>query len=179
MERVDILEQLFDDKVLKILRFFYSNETGQFYLREIAKKTGIPVATSFRIINRLAELTIIEPIPIKKFKLYKLGDNEHTRFLGQFIRKEKQALQVFVTRAKAIEGINTLTLQGREEKDRANVILIGTNIDQTKVKELCGAIKAEFNFTITELILAEDQFKQMDSMGLFPGKKMVLYQKGV
>lgn len=177
MQRIDILGQLFDSKVLKILRLFYADEKADYYLREIAKKTGIPVATTFRIVNKLAELGIIETVQIKKFKLYKLGDNEHTRFLGQFIRKEKQALQVFITRAKAIDGINTITLQGREEKDRANVILIGANIDQAKVKELCAAIKTEFNFTITELILGEEQFKQMDSMGLFPGKKQVLYQR--
>ncbi|HIH43432.1 TPA: winged helix-turn-helix transcriptional regulator [Candidatus Woesearchaeota archaeon] len=177
MQRVDILEQLFDSKVLKILRLFYADEKAEFYLREIAKKTGIAVATTFRIVNKLAKLGIIETIAIKKFKLYKLDDNEHTRFLGQFIRKEKQALQVFITRAKLIEGLQTIVLQDREEKDRAYIILIGANIDQVKVKELCAAIKTEFNFMITELILGEEQFKQMDSMSLFPGKKQVMYQR--
>ncbi len=177
MQRTDILEQLFDSKMLKILRLFYADEKTELYLREISKKTGIPVATTFRIINKLSKLSIIETLQIKKFKLYKLGDNEHTRFLGHFIRKEKQALQVFITRAKAIEGLASIILQGNEEKDRANIILIGENIDQAKVKELCAAIKTEFNFTITELILGDEQFKQMDSMNLFPEKKQVMYQR--
>jgi len=177
MQQTDILGQLFDEKILRILRLFYDNESAEFYLREISKKAGIPVASTFRIVNKLVELEVIILVHIKKFKLYKLGDNENTRFLGQFIRKQKQALEVFITRAKAIEGISSIILQGREEKDRANVIIIGKGIEQAKVKELCGSVRDEFNFTITDLILSEEQFSQMDTMGLYPGKKKTLYQR--
>jgi hypothetical protein len=175
MQQTDILEQLFDEKVLRILRLFYNNEQGEFYLREISKKSGIAVASTFRIMSRLLELEIVDLVQIKKFKLYKLGDNENTRFLGQFIRKQKQALEVFITRAKEISGIKIIMLQGREEKEMANVIIIGDDINKTAVKSLCGEIRDEFKFKITDLILQEEQFKQMDAMGLYPGRKKVLY----
>ena len=85
MTNKSILEQLFDEKKLKILRLFYSGKKEEFYLREISKKTGVPVATTFRITNRLAELGIIEQMEIKKFKLYKLKDSKQTKFLEKIL----------------------------------------------------------------------------------------------
>lgn len=175
MGKSDILEQLFDEKILKIIRIFYQDTSQQFYLREISKKTNVPVASTHRILKRLAELNIIAQLPIKKFKIYKLGDNEATRFLGQIIKKERQALQVFITRAKAIPGIESIILQGKEEIDRANIIIIGHDINKEEVKKICASIRDEFNFTITELVLEREQFEQMNKMGLYPGKKKVIY----
>ena len=161
MTQADILEQLFDDKILRILRIFYQDPNQQLYLREIAKKTRVPPASTFRIIQKLVDLKIITQQAIKKFKLYKLGDNEATRFLGQLIKKEKQALQVFITRAKNIAGVESILLQGKEEKGRANLIIIGHDINKTQVKNICAEIKKEFNFVITELVLEKDQYQQM------------------
>ncbi|MFC1800425.1 helix-turn-helix domain-containing protein [Nanoarchaeota archaeon] len=171
MGQADILEQLFDGKILSILRVFYRDPGQQLYLREISKKTHVPVASTFRIIQKLVKLNIITQHVIKKFKLYNLGDNESTRFLGQLIKKEKQALQVFITRAKGVLGVETIMLQGREEKDRANLIIIGQEVDKTQIKNICANIKKEFNFTITELVLEKDQYQQMNKMGLYPGQR--------
>ena len=40
---------------------------------------------------------------------------------------------------------------------------------------ICAEIKKEFNFIITELVLERDQYSQMNKMGLYPGKKKVIY----
>src|SRR3989338_6621871 len=118
---LDILEELFDKKVLDLIRLFFSEHQKDFYLRELAKETKVSLASTFRIVQRLAKLGLIEQKDVGgKFKVYRLADNENTRFLGQVVKREKQALQVFVTRAKLLEGLNTIYLQGTEEKDRAN-----------------------------------------------------------
>ncbi len=179
MEDINILEGLFDTKILKITRLFINEKENQFYLREISKKVNVPIATTFRIVKKLLKLEIIEEIKIKKFKLYKLKESLNTKFLESFIREEKRILDNFVERIKQIPGVNSLILHGREMKDRANILLIGESIDSNQIKQICADIKEKYNFTISSLTLTEDQFTQMSSMGLYSGDKKILYKKTV
>lgn len=177
MEEVNVLEGLFDPKILKIVRLFLNEKDNQFYLREISNKVNVPVATTFRIIKKLLKLGIIEEIKIKKFKFYKIKEGSNIKFLESFIREEKRILDLFIDKIKNIEGINSIILHGKEMKDRANILIIGENIDSNSIKQLCGEIKDKYNFNISSLTLTEDQFKQMSSMGLYSGQKKTLYQR--
>ena len=177
MESKDILEQLIDSKILKILRIFFGNDKKQFYLREIAKITGVSSTSTFRLLDKLLELKIISLIQSSKFKTYVLADNETTRFLGQLIKREKQILQVLITRLKVILGLEEVILYGSEDKEKANVLLIGKDIPAEIIKELCNSIKEEFSYTITPLILNREQYDQMNNMGLYPDKKRILFRK--
>ena len=177
MESSDVLEHLFDEKLLKILRLFYKEYDKEFYLREIAKKTNVAPASTFRILKKLMKLKLIKQIVIKRFKLYKLEDNEYTRFLGPVVKKGKQALEVFITRAKDLYGLDSIILQSGDTDKKANLIVIGSGINQDKIKNLCGQMLEEFNYRLTALVLEKEQFEQMDKMGLYPGKKKVIYKR--
>jgi len=177
MEEINILEGLFDSKILKVIRLFLNEKDNQFYLREISNKVNVPVATTFRIVKKLLKLGLIQEIRIKKFKLYKIKEGSNTKFLESFIREEKRILDQFVDRIKNISGINSVILHGKEKKDRVNILIIGENIDSNSIKQLCADIKEKYNFTISSLTLTEDQFKQMSSMGLYSGEKKTLFKK--
>jgi hypothetical protein len=175
MESKDILEQLIDPKIVKILRIFFGNDKKQFYLREVSSLTGVSPASTFRLLNKLVEVKIVSLIHSAKFKTYILADNETTRFLGQLIKREKQILQVLVTKVKSIAGLEEVVLYGTEDKEKANVLLIGKNIPAETVKEVCNSIKEEFSYTINPLVLNREQYEQMNSMGLYPDKKRILF----
>ena len=177
MEHSDILEKLFDDKILKIMRLFYKHYDKDFYMREIAAKSGVALASTFRLIDKLVDLKLVDIRRINKFKFYRLADNEHTRLLGSLIKKERQALEVFIARAKNIKGLQSIILQGKEQRDSANLILIGEKIPQAELKSLCATMREEYKFKITPLILGEEQFEQMMQMGLIKEKTRVLYEK--
>jgi len=51
------------------------------------------------------------------------------------------------------------------------------NIESSLVRQAVVLIKEKHNFTITHLILDEDQYNQMAAMNLYSGKKEVLLQK--
>ena len=53
-----LLGELFDDKLLKIIKFFLMNKDKEFYLQEISKQAGVPIATVFRTIKKLKELVV-------------------------------------------------------------------------------------------------------------------------
>ncbi|MAG39311.1 hypothetical protein CMO90_04465 [Candidatus Woesearchaeota archaeon] len=177
MEQKELLERLFDEKRLKILQLFFSKPEEQFYLREIAKKTKIPLATTFRIINKLNELQIIKKLRIKKFKVYSFNKTKNTDFLQEILAQKKSALNEFVEKTSVIQGIDTVILHGKEEKEKANVLLIGKNMSVEKIKSVVIKIKEKYDFTIIDLALEHEQFTKMSNMGLFPGRRTILFQK--
>tara|TARA_Y100000310_G_scaffold258947_1_gene267501 strand:- start:544 stop:1083 length:540 start_codon:yes stop_codon:yes gene_type:complete len=177
IDNIKLLEELFDKKVLKVLKLFLADKDNEFYLREVAKLSKVPVASTYRIITRLTALDIIDEKKIKKFKLYKINQNKNTEFLESFIKEDKRIIEKFVELASNIPNVESLILHGTEQKDRANVLIIGENIDSNLIKNICGELKEEYNFTVSALTLAKAQFKQMSDMGLYSGKKKTLFER--
>ena len=172
-----LLENLFDPKSLKIIRLFIEDKDKEFYLREISNITKVPVATTFRIINKLVILKVIDQIKIKKFKLYKLAENDNSKFLLGVLKEKPRALEEFIQKAKEFNFIDEIILHGKEEKNKASVLLIGENISSGKVKLLCASVKEKYNFTVLSSSLTKEQFEQMSAMDLFPRIKKVIYRR--
>jgi len=177
MESQKILEALFDKKMLTILKLFIKKKDQQFYLKEISKQTKVPLATTHRILNKLADLEVIKRTKIKHLKIYKLADNEKTKYLEAVFEEKKTIIDEFVEQASKILGIKTIISSGREEKDKANLLIIGESIDNSLIREIIVRIKEKYNFTITHLVLTETQYQQMAAMNLYPGKKEILMEK--
>ncbi|MBW3001021.1 winged helix-turn-helix domain-containing protein [Candidatus Woesearchaeota archaeon] len=176
MSPKNIIEEFFDPKMLSILKLFLFDEEGQFYLREISKKARVPVATTFRIIKKLKDMGVIEETVIKKTKLYSLSHNKNTKMLSELLEEKKTVIEEFIEYVSKLEGVEMIVRHGEESKDKTNIIVIGSNIDARVVKEKVGDIKKNYNFNIIELVLDPVQFNQMSSMGLFPGKKVILWE---
>ncbi len=174
MENLDILEQLFDKKTLDVLRLFYQNDKKEFYIRELSRLSKVSLATTFRTVQKLVKLNLVNRIQISKFKVYILADNEQSRFLGEVVKKQKQALQVFVTKIKSLPGLEKVLIQGKEEKDRANIILIGQDMPTNDIKQICIAIKEQFSYIVSPLMVDYEQFEQMKQM--MPTRTKVLFE---
>lgn len=181
MPAKNIIEEFVDRKTLAILKLFLfetaPDKTNQFYLREIAKKTKVPVATTFRIVKRLKALGIVDETLIKKTKLYALAMNKNTQYLYMILEEKKTLIDEFVETVARLAGVEMIVLHGEVGQDKANLLIIGTGVDAKTVKEKVGEIKDKHNFNIIELILEAGQFNQMSSMGLFPAKKAILWEK--
>ena len=177
MSNLKILEELFDKKKLIILKFFLQNKDKKFYLRELSKETSIPIATTYRIIKKLIELNIITQIKIKKFKLYRLSQGKDIEFLESFLKEGKRVIEEFIEKTKLIPNIQSIIMHGEGTETKANMLLIGENIDSNEIKKICADINEKYNFIITTLTLTKEQFEQMSSMGLYSGKKRILFSR--
>jgi hypothetical protein len=82
---VELFEGLIDKKIMKVLAIFLSDPEGFYHINKVSEESKVPLATSFRIINLLAENNLIVPIKISKFKIYKLANNEKTKKLRRLI----------------------------------------------------------------------------------------------
>ncbi|MBI2129750.1 hypothetical protein HYU07_05935 [Candidatus Woesearchaeota archaeon] len=127
--------------------------------------------------KHLLGLNIIKEVRVSRFKLYQLNENDDTKFIEGFIKIEKHVLDLFVDEMKKIEGIRSVILHGEDRKDKANILLIGTNINSDGIKAICTNIKEKYSFTITYLILTPEQYAQMSDMNLFPREKKIIYSR--
>ena len=176
MEHIKLLEDIFDKKILRVLRFVILNKDNEYYLQEISKETEIPIATVFRIMGKLTALGIVLELKIKKFKLYRCADNEKVTFLESFLKEGKRIAENFANLASKLPNVEEIILYGEEGEDKANIMLIGNGIDNNSVKQLCAEFKEKYNFNVTALNLQREQFEQISSMGLYSGSKETLYK---
>ena len=179
MENSKILQELFDSKVLAILKLFFKHPDKQFYLLEVSKGSKVSSATTFRIVNKLTSLDLLKQITITRIKLYQLNNNENIEFLKGFIKDEIQVLKIFLNQIKNITNIESIILHGKEMPNRANLLIIGKDIDPEQIKTICGEIKEKYDFTISSLTLVKEQYEQMSQMGLYSGQKKVIFDKKV
>jgi ACT domain-containing protein len=134
------------------------------------------VATTFRILKKLKELGVVDEHIIKKTKLYALSKNKNTQVLTSLLEEKKSILDEFVEAVSKLAGVEMIVLHGEATNEKANILIIGTGVDHKAAKDKVGEIKEKYNFNIIELALEPGQFNQMFSMGLFPGKKVILWE---
>lgn len=177
MEELSVFEELFDKKIIAILKTMFTDSSKQYYLQELAEEAGVPMATTLRILNKLHKLDIIEISKISRFKLYNLKDNKKVKFLASVFKTDVRIMDKFIEQIKDLAGLQKIILHGKEHQDRANVLLIGDELDSGEIKRVCAEIKEKYRFTINPLSLTKTQYQQMSQMGLYSGNKKTLLNK--
>lgn len=172
MVRKEVLAKLIDYKKAAVLRVVL-NAQEEMYLKEIAEKSNVPMASTFRILQELVNLQIINRKEWKTSKLYSCEKNDKVDFLKELFLEEFDGLKEFVENTTIITGIQQIILHGARKKDKANILLLGENIDSSKVEEACKKIKDK-GFEISFLSLTQPQYEQMVRMGLYSGEKKIL-----
>ncbi|MCF7871466.1 helix-turn-helix domain-containing protein [Candidatus Woesearchaeota archaeon] len=176
MDKKDILESLFDKKMIKVLKLFINNSSDEYYLREIAKLTRVPPATVHRILGTLLKLDLISEIRVKHLKTYRFNP-ENSAFLIDLLEDKTSAIQEFIQFISGVLGVQMAVLHGKEEKDKASILIMGDDIDKDSIREKIVDIKQKYKFNIIHLVLLPEQYEQMVSMGLYPGQKKILFSK--
>lgn len=175
VEPAKLLEHLFDKKKVQIIKQFLSQPEREWTLVELAKAARVPNATTYRILNKLTTLELIEEKKIKHLKTYVLSETSSAKYLGKILETGDTALETFVESVKALENVTKVILHGKQTKEKANVLIIGNRVDSHSVNDLSNNIKEKFNFTIITLVLDPEQYEQMASMGLYAGTKRLLF----
>jgi hypothetical protein len=173
VEQTDILQALFDNKVMAILKLFIKEEGKQFYLREIAKLTKVSPATTYRILNKLVLLQILKVTEIKTAKLYNLEAGKQIDFLKTLV--EVDVVSQFVEKVSLVPGVEEIYLYGKKDKNKADVFLIGSNIDKNPIKQLISDCKTQYSFNILDSYYTKEQYEQ--TQRYFTDSKKLLYRK--
>lgn len=177
MASKNILEDFFDKKELAILKLFLFDQSSQFYLREVSKKTRVPIATTFRIIAKLKTLNIVQETLIKKTKLYSLSENKATKTLQGLFEEKKSILEDFIGTVSKLQGVDVIFSHGEDQKNKLEVIIIGENLDIKSINEKIGEIKYKHDFTILATPVNSQQFARLVLTGSVSDKRTILWER--
>lgn len=166
-----VLRSLLEQKKMMVLKTLYFSE-GEMYLREIAKKSGVPVATVFRILRGLVAMGLIRVKEVGMMKFFSLVRDGRERFLEGWFREESM-LDLFVRFVSGLEGVEKLWLYEKADNNRANTILIGKGVDEGKIDEICEKFKDK-GFDLSCAVFSPKQFQKLEKMGIYGGEKKVL-----
>ena len=172
MVKKEVLGKLIDTKTAAILNVIL-NSQEELYLKEIALKSGVSITSTFRILQELQKLGILKRREWKTSKVYSCEKNEKVDFLKELFQEELDGLKEFLTATRELPGVQNIILHGAKRKGKANVLLIGENIEANKVEEVCSQLR-EKGYELSYLTLTKNQYDQMSKMGLYSGEKKVL-----
>ena len=80
-----VFEQLLDPKISRILKAVLATPDEIFHLSKISHVSKVPMGTSFRIVNKLVRISILESIPVGKIRIYRLAKNEYVKELQKWL----------------------------------------------------------------------------------------------
>jgi len=172
MVKREVIAALLDVKKAAILRVLL-HSTDEMYLSEISEKSNVSLTSTFRILQDLINLDILQKRVWKTSKVYSCMKNDKVDFLKDLFFEEFDGVKEFVEMIDGVKGIDNVILHGSRKKGKANVLLIGQGIDTEPVEAACNNLR-EKGFELSYLTLTKTQYEQMSKMGLYSGEKKVL-----
>jgi|TARA_Y100000031_G_C8028228_1_gene295884 DNA-binding IclR family transcriptional regulator len=82
-----VIRHLIDKKTLRILDLLLKNKQKYFHLSEISNKSKTSLASTFRMMNHLVSMGIIDVTVIGKMKIYRIASNNKTKDLENAIKE--------------------------------------------------------------------------------------------
>lgn len=173
-----MISALVERKRMAILKAFLDAKSqdpnAKLYLNEISKETDIPPSTCLRILAEMKKVGIVKQSTVSRMKLYYI-DSDKLKYLESLLAKEEDPVSMFVNEVSKESGIRMILLHERDD-EKANVLLIGTNIRSDHIKIISAEIREKFGFNITHMVMTHEQYGQMKELNLFKGKVEELYR---
>jgi len=89
MDKLKLLSDIFDKKTVDVIVKILSKE-DIFYLRDISRESGVSLATTYRIAQKLVKIGLVKKDSLDKFTYYKIQKNSpvHDELAALFIGKK-------------------------------------------------------------------------------------------
>jgi len=172
MVRKEMLHSLIDAKKIAILEVLL-NSHEEMFLKEISQKSKVPMASAFRILQDMVGQGLLNKRKWKTSTIYNCVQNEKTDVLKELFSNEYDGVAEFVQAVGILPEVQSILLHGTQRKGKANLLVIGENLDTSKMEEASQRVR-EKGFDLTYLPVTRKQYDQMAKMGLYQGEKKVL-----
>jgi uncharacterized UPF0160 family protein len=173
----DILKELFDEKIIRIINIFLKHPNRQFYLSEISNLTNVNVSSVFRVLKKLSKKDFIRTTVIGKIRFYQLNRNDKTRALMEFLNKSaKDPLDKFIEKIKPYPRIKKIILESKKDKE-AKILIVGEYFPEDKLKKIIKEIKDKHNFDIHFVRISEEQFRGLVSFKNYSLDNKIIWER--
>jgi predicted transcriptional regulator len=185
----EVLEKLFHSKTeVKLLRLFLNNSDKAYLIRDAAKELKVNTAVAKKEISNLAKIGFLLLRKKSKKSYYCVNRNfvfyEELKKLifktspTSFDKIKSQAARLGQIRFVLISGILI-----NSEKGRVDIMIVGENIDRSKLRSFLSNIEAEVGKKVNYVYMTVDEFKYRKDMfdkfiiDIFDGPHKILIDK--
>ncbi|MEM4714228.1 MAG: winged helix-turn-helix domain-containing protein [Candidatus Nanoarchaeia archaeon] len=171
-EKTALLASLFDKKTVDILRILLL-KPGNFYIRDLSKETGVPLATTYRIIQKLASLGLVQKKEFEKFVLYSINKEApiyhevHNLIFGT----PSDPLELFKSTLKERFGGAYTAYQDRDKK----IFIVSDILKESDIAEIAQLIFNKTGVKPNYILITRDFFQKMQDMNLVQKDKLQLF----
>lgn len=177
MEKMNILRELFDEKIVRTINLFLKYPEKQFYLTEVSKLSKVNVSTSLRILAKLVSQGFIKTVSIGKVRLYQLEKSEKTHELMRVLKSEdKSPLEEFIEKITESPRVKKIILESRK-LNSAKVIIVGDYFSKERINKVCEDIKRKYNFGISFVEISEGQYAGLKNFEAYSLDKKILWER--
>jgi DNA-binding transcriptional regulator YhcF (GntR family) len=174
---MEILKDLFDEKIISIVMLFVENPEKKFFLTDIANQTKVNLTTTFRILQKLSEKGFIKTTALGKARFYQLEKNEKTHALSQFIKKDSSdPVQKFIDNISEHPRVKKIILDSKKN-DSAKLIIIGDFLPQEKLNKACDEVKSLYKFKISYVEISENQYEKLKNFENYNLEKKIIWKR--
>ncbi len=156
-----VLSTLFDEKTISVLKLLLKKK-NIFYLRDLSRESGVSLATVYRIVQKTIEIGLTEKIQQEKYTYYQLKkESEAYKILYEMIIGKPEDLRD--TLAREMPQTTKIYLN---KKDKTKVVIVGNKLNKTKIQQAVDKVSAKAGIRLKVLHISEEQFQEMQEMGL-------------
>jgi predicted transcriptional regulator len=168
-DKTQLLSSLFDKKTVDVLRKLLL-KSGNFYIRDLSKETGVPLATTFRIIQKLASIGLVQKQEVDKFVFHSVNKNaEIYREIHNLVfGTSNDPIELFKTTLKERFGGAYSAYQDRDKK----IFIVSDILKDAQVNELASFIYQRTEVKPNYILVTRDFFQRMQEMGLLQKEKL-------
>ncbi len=170
-EKSSLLSNLFDKKTVEILKKLLAKK-DIFYLRDLSRETGVPLATTFRIVQKLVGMGLVGRERQDKFTWYKLNRDApvFTEISELIMGATPDPLAIFksVLQEKFNSFFHAYVTKDKDKK----VFVVSEIVKPGEVDELIGKVVETSGSKPNYMVVTPAFFEQMQAMGLVSKEKL-------
>ena len=73
---MSLFSDLVDRKIIRILTSLVNHPTEHFHIQKLSSVSRVPLSSTFRIVNNLVKIGLVDVIVVGKFKIYRLSEKK-------------------------------------------------------------------------------------------------------
>ncbi|MFH0869208.1 MAG: helix-turn-helix domain-containing protein [archaeon] len=169
--RSQLLASLFDKKTIEILKKLLLKK-DIFYLRDLSRETGVSLATTFRIVQKLMSLGLVTKEQQDKFTWYKLLRDTD-------IYREVYSLVMGATPDPAdmfkqqLKGRFAAAFQAYMTRDKdKKIFVISDMVKQADADAIISSVTETTGTKLNCMVITPAFFEQMQTIGMIAKEKL-------
>lgn len=170
------VRDLLDEKLVKIIEVFDRNPGKRLYLTDISEKSGINMATTYRIVNKLVQKEYVKVTPIGKMKVYSWGKNEKARALQKILLPTNDPTKEFIDRIQKSPRLKKIILATKKER-YAKIVLVGDFIPMKPIEELAEELQERTQWTLECIEFSERQYEKLKEIEGYEWEKKIAWER--